>query len=85
MTKLAPESVRTSDPVIRSPAELLVKLFKLGLGYSAINTARSALSAIFKPRHRIKFGDEPFAGNVNRRPAASKYDSTWDTDSVKLS
>ena len=38
----------------------LVNVFKLGQGYSAINTARSALSSIFKPRHGVTFGEEPF-------------------------
>ena len=36
--------------------EFLTKYFNTGVGYSAVNSARSALSSLIKPLHDIHFG-----------------------------
>ena len=47
------------NPDLKYPIEFLVSLYKTGLGYSAINTARSALSTILICRDGYKFGEHP--------------------------
>ena len=65
--------------------EFLRKLFnKENLGYSAINTARSALSCIFDSP---PFGEEPlvirFMKSIyNTRPSLPRYTETWDVSRV---
>jgi len=47
------------DPVsatIPQALDFLVELFESGIGYSGINTARSALSSVLKPVNGMTFG-----------------------------
>ena len=47
------------DPVyatVPQALDFLVELFETGIGYSGINTARSALSSVLKPVNGITFG-----------------------------
>ena len=44
---------------VNNGVEFLVSLYKSGLGYSAINTARSALSSILVLQNGEKFGEHP--------------------------
>ena len=75
------------DPLHRDELlalEFLRKLYKQGYGYSALNTARSALSTIFDSP---SFGDSPlvtrFMRSVyNTRPNLPRYNSTWDISVV---
>lgn len=77
----------TCPPII-SGAEFITKLFKEGgIGYSAINTARSALSAVIDPVNGITFGKQPLIKRVLRgvfreRPALPRYTTTYDVDIV---
>ena len=62
-------------------------LFEEGLGYSAINTARSALSAIVIPQNTLPIGQHPWVkrfirGTFNRRPSLPRYNHVWDVQIV---
>jgi len=69
-------------------AEFLAKLFKEStIGYSAVNTARSALSAIITPINGIPFGKQPLIqrlmrGVFKQRPSLPKYTVTFDVKKV---
>ena len=75
------------SPKLNQAIQFLVHLFDRGLSYSAINTARSALSMILHDFDGQPFGRH-FAvcrilkGMYNRRPQRSRYASTWDVDIV---
>lgn len=63
--------------------EFLQLLLTEGLGYSALNTARSALSAILMLPSGSPFGSDPdvklfMKGAYNTKPPTPKYVSTWD-------
>ena len=67
--------------------EFLTELFKQGLGYSAINTARSALSAVIFASDKPTFGEDRLVkrfmkGVFESRPALPKYTDVWDISSV---
>ena len=60
----------------------LTKLFELGLGYSVINTARSALSA-YTDLEKYQVGNHPsimsfVKGSYQLRTPLPKYYNTWD-------
>lgn len=64
----------------------LHELYQKGLGYSAINTARCALST-FICLGNITIGSHPLIrrflkGVYNLRPSMSRYQQTWDVDIV---
>ena len=53
---------RSIDPTtsnVGQALEFLLGLFKKGLGYSALNTARCALSCIIAPKNMVSFGSQP--------------------------
>ena len=57
------------------------------LGYSAMNSARSALSALLKPTDGVSFGKHPMIsrllkGMFRQRPALPKYTVTYDASEV---
>ena len=68
----------------------MIFLFKLcsdGLSYSAVNTARCALSSILTPRNGLNFGQDSnvvrlMKGIFNHRPTKPRYVSTWDPNIV---
>jgi hypothetical protein len=65
----------------------LTSLFHNGLGYSGINTAKSALSTVIINKHGNKFGDDPLVqrymkGIFHLKPAFPKYTKTWDVNKV---
>ena len=68
--------------------EFLNALRQKGLSYSAINTARSALSTIMKAdEHGCDFGSHKLVvrfmkGVFNARPSLPRYASIWDPDTV---
>jgi hypothetical protein len=67
--------------------QFLQLLYDTGLGYSAINTARSALSSIISLKDGGAFGTHPdvklfLKGIFNLRPTRSKYITTWDPEVV---
>jgi hypothetical protein len=67
--------------------EFLSSLFEKGLGYSSINTARSALSALGLKFDSILVGQYPLIisylrGVFNLRPCRPKYTCIWDAQLV---
>ena len=58
-------------------------LYNTGLGYSAINTARSAISSILLSTGAVSFGSHPLVvrflrGVYNSRPSLPRYTEIWD-------
>jgi hypothetical protein len=67
--------------------DFLQSLFAKGLGYSALNTARSALSSIIDLQSDILFGSHPdvklyMKGVFNAHPPKPRYISTWNPTQV---
>ena len=74
-------------PGVNKGVEFLVSLFRSGLAYSAVNTARSALSSIIILSDGSKFGEHPLVcrclkGIYELRPALPKYSRIWDVNIV---
>lgn len=62
-------------------------LFATGVGYSCINTARSALSSIIVLPGSVHFGSHPLVtgfvkGVFETRPSLPRYKEIWDVNSV---
>lgn len=67
--------------------EFLTSLYNKGLGYSSINTARSALSAILWSDEGKTIGNFPIVkrflkGVFELRPSLPRYQHTWDANIV---
>lgn len=65
----------------------MADLFESGMGYSSINTARSALSTMVKFTDVNMFGQHDLVkrllkGVFNERPSLPRYSSTWDVKEV---
>ena len=65
----------------------LTDLFHAGLSYSAINTAKSALSSILQTDGNTTWGEHPMIkrfmkGVFNMRPQRPRYNYTWDVETV---
>ncbi|CAB3997611.1 Enzymatic poly, partial [Paramuricea clavata] len=74
-------------PTISDGINFLSSLYESGVGYSAINTARSALSSILLLPGNVSFGSHPLAtrllkGVFELRPSLPKYQDTWDISVV---
>ena len=52
-------NINIFEPGITNGIEFIVSLYKAGLGKSAINTARSALSSVVAVKDRVKFQGHP--------------------------
>ena len=71
------------QPGVHNGVEFLVSLYNAGLGYSAVNTARSALSSLLILENNEKFGDHPLVvrcmkGIFELKPSLPKYNEIWD-------
>ena len=79
------DSVR---PEVAEVLEFLTELFESGLGYSAINTARCALSQILVyKKGYCTYGAHPWVvkflrGVYNLRPPIPRYVDTWDVSKL---
>lgn len=67
--------------------DFLTELYENGLGYSAINTSRSALSALGIVQDGFAIGAHPVVirfmkGIHNLRPSVPRYVTTWDVSKV---
>ena len=72
------KNIDVFQPGVTNGIEFLVSLYKSGLGYSAINTARSALSSILVLEDGVKFGEHPLVarcmkGIFELKPALPKF------------
>ena len=79
-------SQRQIDP-LRAPVtrvlDFLTELYNTGLGYSAINMARSAIASILLSTGAVSFGSHPLVvrflrGVYNLRPSLLWYTEIWD-------
>lgn len=85
-------SIRKMDPLkpsVNSVLNFLCDLYKEGVKYSAIGTARSALSSFFAvySEGKLDLGSNMLIkkfmkGVFNKRPSICKYVSTWDPEVV---
>lgn len=65
----------------------LAQYYKTGVGYSAMNTARSAISSFISVLSGTQIGNNPIvkrfmAGVFNDKPALPRYNVTWDVSIV---
>lgn len=65
----------------------LTELYNAGLGYSCINTTRSALSSFLQLENCVSVGSHTLArrfmkGVFNLRPSLPRYNVTWDVNIV---
>ena len=63
--------------------DFLTELFEKDLGYSALNTARSALSQVLLLQAGVSFGELPLTrqfmkGVFQQKPSLPQYIVTWD-------
>ena len=77
----------TQAPVHEGLEFLQALRMSRSLGYSATNTARSALSSVLKCPDGQQFGQHPFVklfmkGVFNDNPPVPRYSDTWDPDTV---
>lgn len=75
------------SPPVRSVIEFLTELYRTGIGYSALNTARSALSCFVTTNTGLPIGKHPLVvrllkGIFQNRPALPRNNITWDTNIV---
>ena len=73
-------------PPLNQVLDFLEDLFESGLSYSALNTARSALST-FISVNNVPVGSHPYVkrfmkGVFEQRPSVSRYTKTWDVSLV---
>ena len=69
--------------IINDGLDFLTLLYKQGVGYNAINTARSALSSAITPADKTTFGEHPLVtrflkGTFELRPSLPRYSTIWD-------
>lgn len=67
--------------------DFLAELSENGLGYSAINSARSALSFVLPTYDKYSFGEHPLTvrllkGIFRKTPPKPRYESVWDPSVV---
>ena len=83
----AQQQVDKIDPSIEDIISFLTELHESGLGYSAINTAKSMLSSKFSIIHKRNIGVEPLVqrfmkGLFHMKPSVPKTLFTWDVKTV---
>ena len=83
------EQIATLNPSVGEIIRFLTEMHEDGLGYSAINTAKSMLSTIFSVIHKVNIGSEPLIklfmkGIFHLKPVLPKTNYTWDVKKVLL-
>ena len=81
------KKVDVNHDTINDGLDFLTLLYKQGVGYSAINTARSALSSVITPADKTTFGEHPLVtrflkGTFQLRPSLPRYSTIWDVGIV---
>lgn len=79
--------INSFQPSVKEVLSFLTELYENGLGYSAINTARSALSSYGIQHSGVSIGSNNlvirfFKGVFNLRPGKPRYCETWDVSKV---
>ena len=77
----------TYKPSVAQIVEFLTELYHEGMSYSALNTARSALSSIVSTQDNLPCGEHPLVkrlmkGFFNARPSLPRYNYTWSPEQV---
>ena len=77
------KQVNVTHATINDGLDFLTLLYKQGVGYSAINTARSALSSVITPADKTTFGEHPLVTRFLKdtfelRPSLPRYSTIWD-------
>ena len=72
---------------VEEGANFLAILYDEGIGYSALNTTRSALSTVFTLQNNHTFGTHPLVtrfmkGVFETRPSLPCFSETWDVNVV---
>ena len=80
-------NVRPACATVQDGLAFLTHLFKQGLGYSAINTARSALSTVLSLGEKSTFGEHPLVirflkGIFELKPSLPRHSIIWDVRTV---
>ena len=75
------------SPPLEHALEFLAQLADRGLGYSVVNTARSALSSVLVLPNGTVFGQHPYVkrllkGVFETKPALPRYTCVWDVEVV---
>ena len=83
----AERNINWSNATVEQGIDFLANLFEQELSYSAINTARSALSVILTPKDGTSFGENRLVcrflkGVFEIKPALPKYKKIWDVGQV---
>ena len=81
------KQINTVQPNVSSVLDFLTELFEQGYSYSAINTARCALSQIIIWKGHFTIGSHPWVikflkAVYNLRPPVSRYTDTWDVSKL---
>ena len=79
--------IKLMSPTLPQACGFLKSLSKKGMGYGALNAARSALATILPRYEGVGFGKHPIVswlvkGAYERNPPAPKYSSFWDVQKV---
>ena len=74
-------------PSVEDGINFLAELYDSGIGYSAINTARSAISSVVTLPNNTSFGAHPMVcrflkGVFELKPSLPKYRNIWDVNTV---
>ncbi|CAB3991208.1 Hypothetical predicted protein [Paramuricea clavata] len=83
----AERNINWSNATVEQGIDFLANLFEQKLSYSAINTARSALSVMLTPKDGTSFGENRLVcrflkGEFEIKPALPKYKKIWDVEQV---
>lgn len=81
------EKINQFNPSINNVLKFLFNLFENGLGYSALNTAKSAVSSFVYLITNVQIGKHVqvkqfMKGIFNKRPSLPKYNVTWNIEIV---
>ena len=87
MSFCSAEQIDQFNPSINCVVKFLNKLLQDGLGYSAINTAKSAISSAVSVVNNINIGIHPLIkkfmkGVYNCKPTLPRQSATWDVSLV---
>ena len=85
--KCQSKGVDKFEATVENGIDFLATLFSSGLGYSAINTARSALSSVLLLPNNTTFGSHPLVtrflkGVFELKPSLPRYSVIWDVGVV---
>ena len=81
------EQINKFSPSVNNVLKFLMELFEAGLGYSAVNTAKSAVSSFIYLISNVQIGKniqvkQFMKGIFNRKPVLPKYNCTWNVELV---